>query len=104
MKQNKLSASHKPFRAALNRLLDYNDHPTRMEEIAKALIKKARAGDTMAIKEIADRTDGKVPQSIGGDAELGPIGVVITGVIRADDEQIEQPEIKQLKLVNDSND
>lgn len=45
--------------------------------VSDALIIAAKAGDIQAIKEIGDRIDGKVPQGIGGDDELGPIGVQI---------------------------
>jgi hypothetical protein len=47
-----------------------------------------RAGeDTSAAKEVADRLDGKVPQSVVGDDEADPITVrtIITGVPRATD-------------------
>ncbi len=33
--------------------------------------------DTSAAKEIADRLDGKVPQTVGGDEEVGPIQLVV---------------------------
>jgi hypothetical protein len=33
-------------------------------------------GEVPAIREIADRLDGKVPQAIGGDDELDPINLV----------------------------
>jgi hypothetical protein len=44
-----------------------------MEEVAGALLLKATNGDVSAIKEIADRIDGKVPQCVGGDKDLGPV-------------------------------
>ena len=44
-----------------------------LRDVAKALIDKAISGDVTAIKELGDRLDGKVPQAIGGDDELGPI-------------------------------
>jgi hypothetical protein len=43
--------------------------------VANALVAKAREGDVSAIKEIADRLDGKVTQPLGGDEETGPIVV-----------------------------
>ena len=77
---------HKPFRAALNRLLDEaGSNPKRMDELALALYKRAKAGDVAALKEIADRTDGRVPQAVVGDDEHDPITVVYTGVPRAGD-------------------
>lgn len=41
-----------------------------LRQVADALVKKAITGDVPAIKEIADRLDGKVPQGIiGGDED-----------------------------------
>lgn len=42
-------------------------------------------GKPDAIREVADRLDGKVPQSIGGSDELPPVGCIVTGVMRASD-------------------
>jgi len=39
----------------------------KLRQVADALVKKAMTGDVPAIKEIADRMDGKVPQAIVGD-------------------------------------
>lgn len=45
------------------------DHKA-LRSIADALIASAQAGDMQAIKELADRVDGKVPQGvIGGDED-----------------------------------
>lgn len=45
------------------------DHKA-LRQIARALIAKASESDIQAIKEIADRLDGKVPQGvIGGDED-----------------------------------
>ena len=41
--------------------------------IASAHVAKAMSGDMAAIKELADRIDGKVPNPIGGTDELPPI-------------------------------
>ena len=41
--------------------------------IAAAHVAKCLSGDMAAIKEFADRTDGKVPNPIGGTDELPPI-------------------------------
>lgn len=54
---------------------------TKLRAVADALIAKAVSGDVPAIKEIADRLDGKVPQAVVGDADEDPIGVV-TKVVR----------------------
>lgn len=49
---------------------------TKLRAVADALVDKAMAGDVAAIKEVADRIDGKVPQAVVGDGEHDPINVV----------------------------
>lgn len=49
---------------------------TKLRAVADALVDKAMAGDVPAIKEIADRIDGKVPQALVGDDESDPINLV----------------------------
>ncbi len=45
-----------------------------IQELADGLVAKAIADrDVQAIKEIADRIDGKVPTPVGGTGELPPI-------------------------------
>lgn len=46
---------------------------TRLRAVADALVLKAIEGDVPAIREIADRLDGKVPQAVVGDDEHDPI-------------------------------
>lgn len=48
----------------------------KLRAVADALVAEAIAGNVVAIKEVADRLDGKVPQAIGGDDELDPINLV----------------------------
>jgi hypothetical protein len=48
----------------------------KLRAIADALVSKAVEGDVPAIKEIADRLDGKVPQAVVGDDEADPIRLV----------------------------
>lgn len=49
---------------------------TKLRAVADALVDKAMSGDVQAIKEVADRIDGKVPQGvIGGDEDDSPINV-----------------------------
>lgn len=50
---------------------------TRLRDIAEQLVVKALEGDIQAIKEVADRLDGKPVQAIAGDAE-NPIEFVHT--------------------------
>lgn len=49
---------------------------TRLRAVADALVDKAIGGDVPAIKEIADRLDGKVPQAVVGDDDSDPISLV----------------------------
>lgn len=42
-----------------------------LRAVAAALLEKAMAGDLPAIKELADRTDGKVAQQINHADEMG---------------------------------
>ena len=52
---------------------------TALRDVAQALVDKAKTGDVPAIKEIADRLDGKVPQGlIGGDEDDSPIVIKAT--------------------------
>jgi hypothetical protein len=48
---------------------------TKLRDVADALVKEAMAGNINAIKEIADRLDGKVPTPIAGDDE-NPLSIV----------------------------
>jgi len=60
----------RPFRDALRlELAAAGDDSRALRSIAKALIAKAEEGDMQAIKEFADRIDGKVPQGVIGDEE-----------------------------------
>lgn len=45
---------------------------TRLRAVADALVLKAMSGDVQAIKEVADRLDGKVPQGLIGGGEDDP--------------------------------
>lgn len=49
---------------------------TKLRAVADALVDKAMSGDVPAIKEIADRLDGKVPQAVVGDDGSDPINLV----------------------------
>lgn len=60
----------RPFRDALRiELAAAGEDNKALRAIARALISKASEGDMQAIKEFADRIDGKVPQAVIGDEE-----------------------------------
>jgi len=56
------------------------DGRDKLRAVADALLDKAMSGDVQAIKEVADRLDGKVAQAIVGDSEHDPIGVIFRTV------------------------
>lgn len=61
------------LRIAINEASN-NGGGTKLRAVAEALVNKALTGDVQAIKEVADRLDGKVPQGIiGGDDGDEPI-------------------------------
>lgn len=67
----------KPFRDALRmEIAEAGGKPQALRNIAKKLIEMAEEGDMQAIKEFADRIDGKVPQGIVGKDEDSPIEMV----------------------------
>lgn len=71
----------KPFRDALRlQIASAGEDQKALRRIADALLSKAYEGDMQAIKEIADRLDGKVPQGIEGDPE-NPLQVMIPQLI-----------------------
>ncbi len=61
----------KPFKDALRLELAKlaNDDQRGLRKIARSLIEAAEGGDMQAIKEFADRVDGKVAQAVIGDDE-----------------------------------
>jgi len=75
----------KPFRQALwmeIKALDAgqtNNYPKgSLRSVAQALLFRAADGDIAAIREVADRIDGKVPQAIGGSDELAPQHITVS--------------------------
>ena len=48
---------------------------TKLRDVADMLVTKALEGDMQAIKEVADRLDGKPPQAIVGD-EDNPVQLI----------------------------
>ena len=76
----------KPFRDALRmQIAEAGEDAKTLRKIATALLDKAATGDVQAIKEVADRLDGKVPQGvIGGDEDDPPLKIETeTDVARA---------------------
>jgi hypothetical protein len=59
----------KPFMAALKRALAQEDGK-RLREAAEQLLTQAASGESWAINMLADRLDGKAPQSIELDAQF----------------------------------
>ena len=60
----------KPFNQAL--LMTLRSNPVALRRIAAKLVEKAEEGELAAIREIADRLDGKAPQAMEvGDVPLG---------------------------------
>jgi hypothetical protein len=79
----------KPFRDALMLAIKEAEatpnHQRALRKVAERLLDEAAAGNVQAIKEVADRLDGKVPQAIeGGDTPLQH-SVIVTGVPRDGD-------------------
>lgn len=65
---NKNATKNRPFAEAINRAIK-QDNGKRLRAIAESLLTKAAEGDISAIKEFADRVDGKVIQQIEGEIE-----------------------------------
>ena len=69
----------KPFREALRmEIAAAGDDFKALRRVAQALLTKAESGDVGAIKEVADRLDGKVAQPHAGDEESAPIKVTFS--------------------------
>ena len=71
---NKNGSRQKPWANALNRAIAQRDGDL-LREIAEVVLNQALAGDLQAIKEIADRLDGKPAQSITGN-DGGPLELI----------------------------
>lgn len=78
----------KMFEGALRRALSIEDPKSKtiaLHRIAAALVREAESGNVQAIKEIAERVDGKLPQpqQISGDPENPlQLGVQVSFVSR----------------------
>lgn len=70
---NRNATKNKPFADAINRAIAQDDGK-RLRDIAEKLLTMAAGGEIQAIKELADRTDGKAMQAIEASGpEGGPI-------------------------------
>lgn len=66
----------KPFKDALQKAISAaGDDNEALTRVALALLAKAQEGDVPAIKEVADRLDGKATQPISGDDE-NPLKII----------------------------
>jgi hypothetical protein len=73
----------KPFRAALVRALGIADNnPEKLDKLAAALLARAQEGEVAALREVADRLDGKVPQGLEHSGEPQRPVAIISGVVR----------------------
>lgn len=73
---NQYAAKSRVWTQAINNVLERKHPEGRMkalEALAEKLIAGVEAGDIAAIKEFADRVEGKVPQPIGGAEDLPPL-------------------------------
>lgn len=79
---NKNAAKGKEFRQALKRVLARRSSTVSagLETIAEKLLDAAENNEAWAIKEIADRFDGKPAQSIVGDDEHDAIRVAVNRI------------------------
>lgn len=69
----------KPFADALRmEIAAAGEDGKALRVVAAKLLEKAAEGDMQAIKELADRVDGKVAQAmIGGDEDDAPLQIII---------------------------
>lgn len=66
--------AEKPFRDALRmEIAEAGDNSKALRNIAKKLIAQAESGDMQAIREFADRLDGKAVQQLDVDATVRSI-------------------------------
>jgi len=70
----RISKRNKEAIAEAHRRLGMNNDPQESRvKAAVALVVRAHNGDVAAYKEIADREDGRIPTTIGGSTDVGPI-------------------------------
>jgi hypothetical protein len=82
---NSGGAKAKPFRDALRiELAAAGEDSKALRSIARKLIDAASSGDLQAIKELADRIDGKVAQAIiGGEDGDPPVKITRIEIVAA---------------------
>lgn len=68
--------SEKSFAQALRLALNSEGEGVRLRNIAENLVQLAEASEAWAVKEVADRLDGKPAQAIIGDSDADPINLV----------------------------
>jgi len=74
----------KPFRDALRmEIASAGEDHKALRAVAVALLGKAMMGDVQAIKELADRLDGKVPQGIGTEGDDGEVGPLVISWLKS---------------------
>lgn len=75
---NKNAANNKPWKAALLRAIEARAQGKRrgsLDTIAERLLREAESGNVAALKELADRLDGKAVQPIAGPDGEGPVQI-----------------------------
>ncbi len=75
---NDNATKNKPWRQALDRAIAQDDGK-RLRAAAEQLLTCAANGEPWAVKEIADRLDGKAPQALehtGKDGEPLTVGII----------------------------
>lgn len=82
---NSGGAKAKPFRDALRiELAALGDDSRALRAVARKLIDQALIGEQWAVKELADRIDGKVAQAIiGGEEDDPPVKITRIEIVAA---------------------
>src|SRR5262245_40503001 len=84
-----VEAEQRIYRAALMRAIDKaGRNPDALDKIAATHIARCEAGDMVAIKEFADRIEGKVPQVVQGPngGAAVQLTLIVSGVPRLEDD------------------
>jgi ribosomal protein L17 len=97
MGRPKGAGSERLFKQALHaQIAAAGDDLKKLRKVADALLAKAESGDIHAIREVADRIDGKVAQQIAG-ADEGPIQVEHSDSF--DLSRLTEDELRQLEAI-----